>query len=115
MQCCPPSPAHLSLCTTHRIQDPPPDYPRPCGHSRVPMETKSPHELQQGLAHGHSHLQQTRQWARVQVPAAPAAGPTKPNTPALSKGGGARRPGQPPRAGSSGAHHGVHGQIHQGP
>lgn len=32
----------------------------PIGHSRVSVEAKSPHELQQGLAHGHSHLETRR-------------------------------------------------------
>ena len=80
-------------------ETPRPDYPQPCSHSRVPVETKSPHELQQGLAHGHSHLQQARQWAGVQVPAAPTTRPMRPSTPAPRQG----QQGQEARVGSPGA------------
>lgn len=32
----------------------------PMGHSRVHVEAKGPHELQQGLTHRHSHLEVSR-------------------------------------------------------
>lgn len=34
--------------------------PEPSAYSRVHMEAKGPHEFQQGLAHGHSHLKTSR-------------------------------------------------------